>query len=116
MKALEFVEAIRKVVLDKTAAGVISILRRPPGRRPAADITELSVWYNKLSDEDSILIERLLRLTVRHSILGVFEVLDGALKVDPSANAGDHFELRHVHGSVEDILSGPNGEPLHELL
>jgi len=48
--------------------------------------------------------------------LGIFEVLDGSLKVDPSATAKDYFELRHVRGDAEDVLSGPRGEPLHELL
>jgi hypothetical protein len=55
-------------------------------------------------------------MAVRHAIFGVFEVLDGALKIDPSATAKDYFELRHVHGGSEDILSGPRGMPLHELL
>lgn len=116
MRANEFVDAIRKVVLDATGPGIISILRHPPGRRPAAEITELSSWYNGISEHDKSMIERLLRLVVRHSIFGLFEVLDGSLKVDPSATPSDYFELRHVHGGGTDIISGPKGAPLHELL
>ena len=116
MKAQEFVDAIQKVVLDATGAGIVSILLRPPGRRPAAEIMELSRWFNGLSRQDKSMIERLLRVAVRHSIFGLFEVLDGSLKVDPSATADDYFELRHVHRGGTDILSGPKGAALHELL
>jgi len=48
MKARDFVEAIRKVVLDATTSGVISILQRPPG--PCA----IPSWvYSKFSTDRS---------------------------------------------------------------
>jgi hypothetical protein len=116
MNAQDFVDAIRKVVVDATGPSIVTILRRPPGRKPAAELIELSHWYNGLSDDDRTMIDRLLGLTVRHSVFGVFEVLDSALKVDPSAAPSDYFELRHVHGGGAEVISGPQGAPLHELL
>jgi hypothetical protein len=53
---------------------------------------------------------------VHYTILGFFAVLDGSRKADSAADPGDYFELRHVHGTSEDVLSGPKGDPLHELL
>jgi len=76
----------------------------------------LSHWYNGLREADARMIDRLLALAVRHAVFGVFEVLDGALKVDPSAVSGDYFELRHVHRAGTEVISGPQGESLHELL
>ncbi len=116
MKAQAFVAAIHEVVLDATVKGMVSILERPPGRRPAADLVQLSEWYKGLSEHDKEMAGRLVGMAARHAVFRVFGVLDGTLKVDPAATANDYFELRHVHGGAEDILTGPKGEPLHELL
>jgi hypothetical protein len=116
MKTQEFVDAIRKVVVDATASNLLAFVRSPPGRKPDAEVVALSTWYNGLPEEDKAAVERLMHLTVRHAVLGVFEVLDGAVKVDPSATASDYFELRHFHGGGDDVLSGPTRPPLHELL
>jgi hypothetical protein len=116
MNAQEFVDAVRKVVVDATGPSIVGVLRSPPGRQPAVELTELSRWYNGLTDDDRTMVERLLALAVRHSVFGVFEVIDGASKVDPTAASGDHFELRHVHHGGVDVISGPQGDSLHELL
>ena len=102
--------------MDAAVSDTLSILRNPPGRKPAVDLTELSAWYNGLPEAEQVMIERLLAIASRQSVFGLFAVLDGARKVDPSAVASDYFELRHIHRGGEDILSGPNAEPLHELL
>ena len=62
------------------------------------------------------MVKRMLSIVARNAVFGLFAVLDGARTVDPDATEHDHFELRHVHGKAQDVLSGPNGEPLHELL
>lgn len=119
MKAHEFVEGIRKVVVDGVASGVVSILRCPPGRRPSDELVGLSRWYQGLPESDKVMVARLLALCARDSVLGVFEVLDGAVKIDSCWAPGDYFELRHVRHVRRDeveVLSGPSGAPLHELL
>ena len=102
--------------MDAAVSDALAATKRPPGRRPAAALVELSDWYNGLSDSDRAMLKRMLSMVARYSVFGLFAVLDGARKVDPLASASDYFELRHVHGDTEDILSGPEGEPLHELL
>lgn len=116
MTAEELVDAIQRLVVDRTGPDTISVLRTPPGRRPATELVELSHWFNALSDNDKGMIERLLAFTARNAVFGVFDVLDGVRKVDPAWAPGDHFELRHVHGGSVEILSGPEGAMLHELL
>ena len=115
MNTDEFVEAIRKVVVEPMANTTVGLLCRPPGRKPSAELVELSKWFAELSDDDQIMIERLLAMVARDSVFEVFAVLDGAMKVDPSWAPGDHFELRHVHGGQVDVISGPE-TALHELL
>ena len=116
MNAREFVSAIRTVVMTAAVTDTISIAEKPPGRRPTADLTELSAWYNALADSDRAMVKRMLTIAARNAVFGLFAVLDGARKVDPLARPDDYFELRHVHEASDDVLSGPKGEPLHELL
>ena len=116
MNAQDFVAAIRSVVMDASVKDAVSVVQRPPGRRPAVELVELSAWFNGLSDADRAMVTRMLSMVARGAVFGLFAVLDGARKIDPSEGAQDHFELRHVHGKSEDVLSGPRGELLHELL
>jgi hypothetical protein len=116
MNAREFVAAIRDVVMDAAVTDAVAVVQSPPGRRPAVDLVELSAWYNGLADTDRAMLKRMLAIVARNAVFGLFAVLDGARKVDPAATESDYFELRLVHESSEDVLSGPKGEPLHELL
>ena len=115
MNARDFVAAIRNIVMDAAVTDTMSVVQRPPGKRPAVDLVELSAWYNGLSDADRAMLKRMLTIVARNAVFGFFAVLDGSRQVDPAAGANDYFELRHVHGET-DVLSGPKGESLHELL
>lgn len=116
MNTQEFVDAIRLAVVDTTASGVSTVMRHPPGAAPDGELVEMSRWYNGLSDDDVAMVERAMGIAVRHAVFGVFAVLDGARKVDPSWAPGDHFELHHIHGGRTEIIGGDEGPPLHELL
>ena len=116
MNAHEFVSAIRNVVMNTAVADALTTAQKPPGRRPSPDLLELSTWYNGLEDSDREMLRRMLAMAVHNTIFGFFAVLDGSRKADSAADPGDYFELRHVHGTSEDVLSGPKGDPLHELL
>jgi hypothetical protein len=116
MNAQDFVAAIRSVVMDAAVADTLSVMKRPPGRRPADELVELGAWYDGLGDSERAMLNRVLALVARNAVFGLFAVLDGARKVDPDATVQDYFELRHVHGTTEDVLAGPKEVPLHELL
>ncbi len=61
------------------------------------------------------MLQRLLALTARNAVFGLFAVADNSRKIANSTD--DHyFELRHVEGGTAEILSGPRGASLHELL
>jgi len=64
------------------------------------------------------MLKRTFAIVAHHAVFGLFVVLDGSRKIDPAEGANDYFELRQVHGSgsPDDILSGPQGQILHELL
>ena len=116
MNSQEFVDAVRTLVMEAAVSDTVSIVQTPPGRKPSRELVELSGWFNGLSEPDRAMAQRLLALGARQAVFGVLAVLDGARKVSTSEDEPDHFELRHVHGVHTDVLSGPGGDSLHELL
>jgi hypothetical protein len=116
MNAEDFVEALRTHVMEAAVADTISILQRPPGRSPSPELVELSNWLKGIPQDDAQKVERVLALCARQVLFGVFAVIDGSRAIDPRAGVGDHFELRHVHAEGVEILAGPAGAVLHDLL
>jgi hypothetical protein len=62
------------------------------------------------------MIERMLEMVAQAAVFGFLAVLDGARQVEPSGRPEGYFELRYITDDREEILSGPSGEILHELL
>ena len=115
MKPSEFVDTIRRIVLEASVADTITAVSSPPGRQPPREFIELATWFNGLSERDGRMVRRMLVTVARHSVFGLLAVLDGSRQVEPGGPKG-YFELRFVKEGKEDILSGPRGEVLHELL
>lgn len=116
MKPQEFVDAIRLLVMEAAVSDTMLVARHPPGKAPARELMELSDWFNALSDGDQQMAKRMFELTAHAAVFGILAVLDGARTIVAQESPSDHFELRHVHGAQTDVLSGPNGDVLHELL
>ena len=112
----EIVEGIRKLVMDASVADTLSVVQNPLGKKPAAELIELSSWYNSLAQDDRRMVACLLSLCARQAVHGFLAVLDGARGISSAEATPDFFELRHNHGTETDVLSGPHGESLHELL
>jgi hypothetical protein len=116
MKAEDFVDAVRTLVMDGAVADTLAVVEKPPGRRPSSELVQMAEWFRGLSSADRSMVERVLAVASRQAVSGLLAVLDGARKVDPASAPGDYFELRHVHGGAVDTLCGPHGAVLHELL
>ena len=116
MNAVDFVDSIRTLVRDAAVVGAISLVERPPGRSPRADRMDLSAWYEALTEDDRLKVTRMLEMVAHGAVFGLLAVLDGSRTVVTQDGTPEYFELRHVHGANEEILSGPHGAVLHELL
>jgi hypothetical protein len=113
MNGKEFVELIRIVVRDGAASGVLSVLKTPPGRRPAAELRERSDWYNALDDYQKRMVLSVISDAVDRAVFGFLCVIDGVRAIDNGEKKGA-LELRYVKdGSV--LLNPPDGEMLHDL-
>jgi hypothetical protein len=116
MKPEEFVGRVREVVLEASVSDTLAVVQSPPGRRPARELVELSKWFNALGDSDRAMVKRILDLQARQAVFGFLSVIDGSRQIEPSVGPKGHFELRFIKDGIEDVLSGPDGEVLHELL
>lgn len=117
MNQQTFVDSIRRHVRDAAVEGVLSILKRPPGRRPAQELLDLSAWYQRLADDDKARIERVLALVAHQVVFGLFAVVDGARTIEEQPGPKGRFELRHVSPSGDvTTIAGDGLAPLHELL
>ena len=61
MDTQTFIDAIKKVVIEDSKIGIQSTLEKPPGKKPARELVELSSWYNNLDIKDQSMILKLVR-------------------------------------------------------
>jgi hypothetical protein len=111
----EFVAILRKVVLEAAVEATLANLQRPPGRRPKQALLDASALYQRLSDENRILLENVMRMTAHHAVFGLLAVLDGMRVVEDSPDKGN-FRLTFQKGDLEWELNPSDGIPLHAIL
>jgi hypothetical protein len=109
-----FVDTLREVVQDSAATGTISLLSRPPGRKPAQELVALSDWFNSLAPQDRRNVERVVEMTASSATFGFLCVLDGVRVIEDGPDQG-MLDLRYRRGDVEVSLNDETGEPLHDL-
>lgn len=115
MNRESFVTAVRLAVQEAAVTGTISVLTRPPGRKPDENLVALSAWFNQLSVDDRQNVERVVDMTARATLFGLLCVLDGARAIESDPVKGT-LDLRYRRGEADISLSDDDGEMLHELL
>lgn len=114
MNRVEFVKAVKLTVYDAVIEDSLSLLAKPPGRRPPKELCDLSAWFNSLTDEDKRMVRLVIELATQQSVFGFFAVLDGIRVVEDGPDRGS-IQLSHVHGSTAVALNGDSGPYLHDL-
>jgi hypothetical protein len=113
MNAEQFMLVIKQVVRDAAIQDAISLLERPPGRRPPQAELARAEWYKSLSPLDRKNLTAVVADAVDAALFGLFAVIDGVRTVENGEIKGT-FELHYVKGS-RITLNGPDEEMLHDL-
>ena len=113
MDSRQFVDTLRIVVRDSAASQELSVLSKPPGRRPSTDLRERSNWYNSLPDEQKKILSSIILDVADRTVFGFLCVLDGVRAIEDDTNKG-HLELRYVKDN-SILLNPTEGEMLHDL-
>lgn len=115
MNAEQFVDAIKTEVRDAATNGVISLIERPPGRRPSPNLVSLSQWFNELPMSDKQHVREVAAMASDQATFGMLTVLDGVRVIEDGADRG-RLELRHIKGGESTLLNDLKGPQLHNLL
>jgi len=76
----------------------------------------LSEWFKHLDATNQEMVRRMLDLVAQQSVFGFLSVLDGTRQIEHAEGQRGYLELRYIKQGKEEILSGPKGKILHELL
>jgi hypothetical protein len=114
MSPEEFIKQIREVVFRSSVDGTHSLLQKPPGRRPARELAELSQWFNGLSDDAKGKALAVAEMAARQATFGMLAVIDGVRQIEETEEKG-RLELRFKKGNTDLLLNGTDTEPLHDL-
>jgi len=111
MDAEQFVDRVRKSVMEGAVDDTLAILLDPPGRRPAPQLVAISEWYRGLAANDREMVGRALALASHGAVFGVFAILDGARRIDDEPTPVG-FQLWSEGKEGRKLLSGG----LHDLV
>jgi hypothetical protein len=112
-----FVQLIVDHVRAPAIEGSVEIFRDPPGRRPAAELVELSRWFTGLTSDDQAFLVRAMTTAVDNALFGVMAMLDGVRSINPRQGTNQRLVL---HAELEDgrsrqlNIEGEDDE-LHDL-
>lgn len=110
-----FVEIVRKVVQEQAVRDSIENLQEPPGREPDNALLRFSDFYNKLSDDQKVILEKILHQTAEMTLFGMLCVIDGVRTIESGEDKGN-LELWYRRGDETVLLNDPEEEFLHDLL
>ena len=110
----EFITKIRQVVFEPAINGTMSLIEKPPGRRPSEDLVALSKWFLQLSDTDKKMLQSAIALAAHGATFGMLAVLDGVRQIDDTPQKGT-LELSYIKDGQSVLLNDPNFEHLHDL-
>lgn len=111
MNAELFVDIIKKVVTESSIKGIESMLKSPPGRKPRKDLLEMSRYYNESTEEERVIINKIIKLSVDNGVFGFLCVLDGVRAIEDGVDKGG-LTLTYKK-DVEIILN--KDEDLHDF-
>jgi hypothetical protein len=109
-----FVEALKTECRDSAVEGCVDALLSPPGRRPAAELLELSRWFNSLGEADRTNVIGAMRQAAHETLLGVLCVIDG-VRVIEGLGEKSEFRLTATHSSQVSTIA-PSRQFLHDIL
>jgi hypothetical protein len=118
MSADDFVAGIRMAVYRAAVDGVLRQLTKPVGRKPRADLAELSAWFNQLGTHDKDRVAAVAERAAYQAVFGMMAVLDGVRTIDDDYSdlylrTGDGTLLNEEHDLHELFQIGVDHELGH---
>jgi hypothetical protein len=110
-----FVEILKKIVQEQAVNDIIENLEEPPGKKPSAELSELSYFYKSLNEEQKDKIKKILNETAEMTFFGLLCILDGVRAIESGEDKGT-LELWYRKGEETILLNDPDDDFLHDLM
>jgi hypothetical protein len=110
----EFIEKVKLYVRDAAIEDLICKLEKPHGRKPRKKSLIQSKWYNKLLNEDKIMLSKVIEEAVDEAIFGFLAVLDG-VRIIEEDSVNSRLELKCIDIDKKILLNDPDKEYLHDI-
>lgn len=114
MNNQEFVDVLKKVVVETSIEAVKSNISKPAGRKPQQKYLTMSSWYNGMSESDKIVVDMIVKESVETTVFGFLCVLDGVAAIEDDEIKG-RLELYYEKNGIKQLLNDPDREYLHDL-
>src|SRR5882672_6154444 len=111
MNGEEFVSSLMKYVIESAVEITLKRIRNAPTK----DYTQLSHWFNGLSETDQHSVEDALKEASRLCLFGFCAVLDGSRSFD-SARPQGRLELYYVRNDERLLVNGPKQPQLMDFV
>lgn len=113
MKPEQFVRSLKSECRDSAVSDCVASFEKPPGRRPAQALLELSQWFLALQPSDRELVIRAMREAADATLFGVLCVIDGVRTIE-SDPVKSSFTLSAEQGDSVSVIS-PGDDFLHDI-
>ncbi|HKQ72705.1 MAG TPA: hypothetical protein VJ810_03185 [Blastocatellia bacterium] len=116
MEKENFIQHLKKTVRDSAINSSFKTITNPPGRSPAQDLVELSMWFNALAESDKKMVKKAAQMTLDQGIFNFLCILDGVGLLGEDYRDGDFILSFRRRGEEEIINSKQNDlEELHDI-
>lgn len=114
MNTEEFVLAIKEVVEETTINNLLKELEET--KLPSEKLGRMSSLYNKLSQEDRMILKEIITESAQSTIFGFFCVLDGVRAIEDGPGKG-RLELwyKNDKNGQSHILNNEDVEFMHDI-
>lgn len=104
MDQTQFIDLLRRTVVQPAISGTIAQIATPTGRNLSANRKERAAWYQGLSEQEQKYVEHAITEAAQSTAFGLCCILDGARAITDHPNSG-HLELRFLSEASDTLLA-----------
>jgi hypothetical protein len=114
MDSHEFIFRIREIVRDAAISDTLTVINKPPGRKPSPDLIEATNWYRTLDADQRRNLAGVIALAIDYAVFGFFASSMGfaLLKTIMSIITTSSYAMS---GGTQRLLNSQDNEMLHDI-
>ncbi len=115
MDSKNFVQITKQVVMESAIKDTIDNLVEPLGKKPKAELKEMSDYYKNCTNNERQIIANIIRESAEATFFGFLCVIDGVRAIEGNGDKGS-LELWYRKGEFTRLINDENEDFLHDLI